>query len=311
MKVTLLTVFVWILAIGATWAQDSSPQIQTWRKVWEYTLPADTVATTLSDLNTEGGARLVTLHSDPSKEGALSVRIWRRVGEGWQTEWQTALDAGELRSLVAGRFAVDNRGSSQILTARNLVFHDGKQYRKHSRANEVNWLASATLQQGNEMPIAAFPGGLWRGEVRPDNGKEEWLRFQRIQGDDLLSLPQQFGDADWVNLLNAPTFRQLSDGVDTDWTRQGYERMFAQLGKRLHPDQPLLVTQRAEDNKQRLVLVVPATLSSPMRVLWQSEPQTGVVRDLRLISVRELRGGLLVLLGDSAACRVQFWQLHK
>lgn len=61
---------------------------------------------------------------------------------------------------------------------------------------EARWRDMADRVAVGYVPIAAFPGGLWRGVVHMD-AREDWLKFERVQIDGLLSLPQQFTDADW------------------------------------------------------------------------------------------------------------------
>lgn len=287
-------------------AQQEAAPVRGWQKAWEFTLPEDTVSAMLVDFGGEGGLRLVSLHADRTKENLLRLRIWKRAGEDWQTEWRSELDASELRGMVAGYFVKGSR-TAQVLTARNLIRVGGRGYEKRTRKDGVSWFGYASLPDGSDLPIAAFPGGLWKGVISPDS-RDGWLRFERVQVDDLLSLPQQFGDADWVVLVNAPVLGEIGS---EEWGRQGYMRLFAQLGKRQHPDQPLLVTRQVGDSRQSLVLVVPPSLSSTLREVWRSEPIGGVVRGVQVVTISSLRGGLLVLVGNGAGCRVQFWQVQR
>ncbi|MGC8785286.1 MAG: hypothetical protein ACP5RN_12990 [Armatimonadota bacterium] len=298
-----LVLLLWLAIVAPAQQQ---PPLRGWQKVWEFALPADTISASLVDLGGEGQARLVTLHTDSAKEDVLHLRIWKREGDGWQQEWQTALDPGELRGMVTGYFVKGGK-AAQILSPRNLIVVEGKQYTKRTRKEEVNWFACASLREGEDMPVAAYPGGVWRGVLNLSS-REEWLRFERLRMDSLLSLPQQFGDAQWVCLITPLAFRDL--GME-QWAQQGYDRLFAQTGKSLHPDQPLLVSRLAGEGKQSLALVVPPMLSSPVQVLWQSEPVEGVVKEARLVSVSGLHGGLLVLVGNAAGCRVQFWRIQR
>ncbi|GBC96629.1 hypothetical protein HRbin16_02436 [bacterium HR16] len=299
----LLPLLLWLVVIASAQQQ---PPLRGWQKAWEFALPADTVSASLADPGGEGQARLVTLHTDSAKEDVLRLRIWKREGDGWQQEWQTVLDPGELRGMVAGHFVKGSK-TAQILSPRNLIVVEGKQYSKRTRKEEVNWFACASLREGEDMPVAAYPGGVWRGVLNLSS-RDEWLRFERLRMDSLLSLPQQFGDAQWVCLITPLAFRDLEM---EQWTQQGYDRLFAQIGKSLHPDQPLLVSRLVGEGKQSLALVVPPTLSSPVQVLWQSEPIEGVVKEARLVSVSGLHGGLLVLVGNAAGYRVQFWRVQR
>ncbi len=286
--------------------QAQTPNLLGWQKVWEFALTDDTLGAALVDTGGEDGLRLVTLHADRVKEDTLQIRIWRRDGEGWRSEWQSALDAGELRGMIAGAFVKGSR-VPQVLTPRNLILPSGIGYEKRARAQEVNWFGYASLPDGTDIAISAFPGGLWKGVVSPDS-RGEWLRFERVKTDDLLSLPQQFDDADWVVLVNPP---RIADAGGEQWAQQGYERLFAQMGKRMHPDQPLVVSRREGESRQRIELVVPPALSSPMRMVWQSEAMEGTIREVRLVSAPKLRGGLLVLVGKGASCTVQFWRVQR
>jgi len=305
MRTAALLVTV-MLMLGMVCAQPADSPVRGWQKGWEFALPDDTVSVALVDFGGENGVRLVSLHADATKEDTLRLRIWKRANETWQTEWQSELDASELRGLVAG-YLVEGSKTAQILTPRNLILAGSKGYQRRARKDAVSWFGYASLPDGRDVPIAAFPGGLWTGVVRVES-REDWLRFERVQTDDLLSLPQQFADADWVVLLNAPAFREM--GVD-GWTQRGYLRLFAQIGKRLHPDQPLLVIRDRGEGKQSLALVLPPSLSRPLQELWQSEPIAGVVRGVQMLSVPSLRGSLLVLVGNAPGCRVQFWQIQR
>lgn len=287
-------------------ALQASAPVRGWQKRWEFALPEDTVSAMLVDFGGEGGVRLVSLHADRTKEDLLRLRVWKRIGEDWQTEWQSELDTSELRGMVAGYFVKGSK-AAQVLTARNLILAGGRGYEKRSRKDEVSWFGYASLPEGSDLPIAAFPGGLWKGVISPDL-RDGWLRFERVQVDDLLSLPQQFADADWVVLVNAPTFSEVGS---EEWVRQGYVRLFAQLGKRQHPNQPLLVTRSVGESRQSLALVVPPSPSGTLREVWQSEPIIGVVRGVQVVPILSLRGGLLVLVGNGAGCRVQFWQIQR
>jgi len=291
----------WVVVIASAQQQPTAP-LRGWQKTWEFALPADTLSAALVDFSGEGQVRLVTLHRDSVKEEVLHLRIWKREGEKWQQEWQISLDPGELRAMVSGCFV---RGSKtmQVLTPRHLIMQEGKQYTRRTRKEEVNWFACASVREGEELPIAAYPGGVWRG-VLDLLSRDEWLRFERLRMDSLLSLPQQFHDAQWVSLVTPLAFRDMEmEG----WTQQGYDRLFAQLGKSLHPEQPLLVSRSAGEGKQSLALVVPPDRPSTVQMLWQSEPLEGVVQEARLVSVPSLRGGLLVLVGGASAYRVQYW----
>jgi len=296
---------LWAAGTALSHQQPTAP-VRGWQRVWEFALPADTVSAALVDFSGEGQVRLVTLHTESAKEEVLHLRIWKRDGDSWQQEWQTTLDTSELRGMAAGVFVKNSKGA-QVLTPRNLVVVEGKRYGKRTRKEEVNWFACASLQEGQDMPVAAYPGGVWRGVLNLAS-RDEWLHFERLQTDGLLSLPQQFENARWVNLVTPLAFRDL--GME-QWTQQGYHRLFAQLGKSLHPEQPLLVSRAVGADKQSLVLVVPPTLSSPTQVLWQSEPMEGIVQEAQLVSAPALRGDLLVLIGNPAGCRVQFWQMQR
>lgn len=292
---------LWLASVAL--AQQQQPALRGWQKAWEFALPADTVSASLVDFSGEGQARLVTLHTDSVKEDVLHLRIWKRAGESWQSEWQTVLDPGELRGMAAGYFVKGNKGA-QVLTPRNLVVMEGKQYSKRTRREEVSWFACASLRDGEDMPVAAYPGGVWRGVLNLSS-REEWLRFERLRMDSLLSLPQQFDNAQWVSLITPLAFRDLEM---EQWVQQGYDRLFAQIGKSLHPEQPLLVSRAVGEGKQSLALVMPPTLSAPIQVLWQGELVEGTIREARLVSAPGLRGGLLLLVGNTTGCRVQFWQ---
>ncbi|MEJ5253105.1 MAG: hypothetical protein HPY54_14495 [Chthonomonadetes bacterium] len=302
----LLIAVTLVLGAEIISAQQSVSPVRGWQKMWEFAMPGDTVSAMLVDIGGESGLRLVSLHTDRAKEDVLHLRIWKRAGEIWQTEWQSTLDPGELRGMVAGAFVKGSKGA-QILTARNLILVGNKGYEKRTRRDEVSWFGYASLPEAGDVPIAAFPGGLWKGVINPDS-RDGWLKFERVQADDLLSLPQQFADADWVVLTNSPSFSEIGD---EEWGRQGYIRLFAQIGKRQHPDQPLLVTRSAGEGRQSLALVVPPSLSAPLRNIWQSEPIIGAVRGVQIVSATSLRGGLLVLVGNGADCRVQFWQIQR
>lgn len=295
---------LWTTGIAPT--RQAAAPLRGWQKTWEFSLPADTLSASLVDFSGEGQIRLVTLHTDSAKEDVLYLRIWRREGERWQQEWQATLDPGELRGMVVGYFVKGSKGA-QVLTPRNLVALEGKQYSKRTRKEEVSWFAGASVREGEDMPVAAYPGGVWRGVVNPAS-REEWLHFERLQMDSLLSLPQQLDNARWVSLVTPLAFRNLEM---EQWTKQGYDRLFAQLGKPLHPEQPLLVSRAAGEGKQLLALVVPPTLSAPIQVLWQSEPIDGTIKEARLVSVPSLRDSLLVLVGNTTGCRVQFWQVQR
>ncbi|GIV14706.1 MAG: hypothetical protein KatS3mg022_0141 [Armatimonadota bacterium] len=302
---TLLPMVLLLLWLGiiALAQQQPSALLRGWQRAWEFALPADTLSVSVVDFSGEGQVRLVTLHTDSAKEDVLRLRIWKREGDGWQQEWQTVLDPGELRGMVTGYFVQGSKGA-QVLTPRNLIVTEGKQYSKRTRKEEVNWFACACLREGEEIPVAAYPGGVWRGVLNLTS-REEWLRFERLRMDSLLSLPQQFNNAQWVTLVTPLAFRDMElEG----WAQQGYDRLFAQIGKSLHPDQPLLVSRAAGEGKQSLALVVPPALSAPVQVLWQSEPVKGTIKEARLVSAPGLQGGLLVLVGNTAGCRVQFWQ---
>ncbi|GIV19835.1 MAG: hypothetical protein KatS3mg023_1586 [Armatimonadota bacterium] len=292
---------LWLVVVALAQQQPSAP-LRGWQKAWEFALPADTLSAALVDFSGEGQLRLVTLHRDSAKEDVLHLRIWKREGENWQQEWQTPLDPGELRGMVSGCFV---RGSKtmQVLTPRNLITLEEGKYTRRTRKEEVHWFACASLREGEDVPVAAYPGGVWRGVLNLAS-REGWLRLERLRMDSLLSLPQQFDGAQWASLVTPLAFRDLEMG---SWTQEGYDRLFAQLGKSLHPEQPLLVSRSAGEGKQSLVLVVPPTLSAPAQVLWQSEPLEGVVQEARLVSVPSLRGGLLVLVGGASAYRVQYW----
>ncbi|MDW8289781.1 MAG: hypothetical protein RMM06_03605, partial [Armatimonadota bacterium] len=277
-----------------------------WEKAWEFVLPADTLSALLIDPSGEGQLRLVTLHPDGAKEDVLHLRIWKREGERWQQEWQTTLEPSELRGVVAGNFVQGSKGA-QVITPRNLILLEGGQYRKRTRKDEVNWFASVSLREGEDMAVVAYPGGVWRGVLNLSS-RDEWLRFERQSTHSLLSLPQQFGGAHWVNLVTPLAFREMEG---EQWTAQGYDRLFAQMGKAWHPDEPLLVTRTVGEGKQALALVVPPGLNSPLRTLWQSEPIEGNVKEVRLVSMSSLRGGMLVLVGKTGECRVQFWQAQR
>lgn len=284
-------------------AQRQQPALRGWQKAWDFALPADTLSASLVDLSGEGQVRLVTLHTDSAKEDVLHLRIWKREGEKWEREWQAVLDPGELRGMVTGYFVKGSK-AAQILTSRNLVVMEGKQYSKRTRKEEVSWFACASLRDGEDVPVAAYPGGVWRGVLNLAS-REEWLRFERLRTDSLLSLPQQFDNAQWVSLVTPLAFRDLEmEG----WAQQGYDRLFAQVGKTWHPQEPLLVSRAAGEGKQSLALVVPPTLSAPIQVLWQSEPIEGTIKEARLIASPSLRGALLILIGNTTGCRVQFWQ---
>lgn len=286
MRVSALPIAVVLLFLPWTvFAQQVSAPVRGWQKGWEFALPEDTVSAMLVDFGGEGGPRLVSLLADRTKENLLRLRIWKRAGEDWQTEWQGELDASELRGMVAGYFVKGSK-SAQVLTARNLILVGGRGYEKRTRKDEVSWFGYASLPDGSDLPIAAFPGGLWRGVTSPDP-RDGWLLFERVQVDDLLSLPQQFGDADWVVLVNAPVLGEIGG---EEWVRQGYMRLFAQLGKRQHPDRPLLVTRSAGEGRQSLALVVPPSLSGTLREVWVSEPIMGMVRGVQVVPIPSLRG---------------------
>ncbi|MCS6829658.1 MAG: hypothetical protein RMM08_08730 [Armatimonadota bacterium] len=291
------------LAIAASAQQQSSTPLRGWQKHWEFVLPTDTLSASLVDLSGEGQVRLVTLHADSAKEDVLHLRVWKREGESWRQEWQTALEPGELRGMATGYFVKGSK-SAQVLTARNLVMAEGQQYSKRTRKEEVNWFACACVREGEDVPVAAYPGGVWRGVLNLSSG-EEWLRFERVRMDSLLSLPQQFDNAQWVSLVTPLAFRDMEMEA---WAQQGYDRLFAQLGKRLHPEQPLLVSRSMGEGKQSLALVTPPTPAAPIQVIWQSEPVEGAIKEARLVSTPSLRSGLLVLVGNTTGCRVQFWQ---
>lgn len=295
---------LWIASIVL--AQQQEPALRGWQKAWDVALPADTLSASLVDFSGEGQVRLVTLHTDSAKEDVLHLRIWKREGEKWEREWQAVLDPGELRGMVTGCFVKGSR-AAQVLTSRNLVVMEGKQYSKRTRKEEVSWFACAFLRDWEEVPVAAYPGGVWRGVLNLSS-REEWLRFERLRTDSLLSLPQQFGTAQWVSLVTPLAFHDLEM---ENWAQQGYDRLFAQVGKAWHPQEPLLVSRAAGEGKQSLALVVPPTLSAPMQVLWQSEPIEGTIKEARLISVPSLRGALLILIGNTTGCRVQFWQRQR
>lgn len=297
---------LWLLWCAAGAVAQSPAPLQGWQKAWEFSLPGDTLSAWLVDFTGEGQARLVTLHPDNTQEDVLHLRIWRREGERWQQEWQTPLEPSELRGAVSGQFVPGSR-AGQVLTARHLVLWEDGQFRKHTRKEGVGWLACAAVREGEDMAIAAYPGGVWRAVLNPA-ARDEWLRFERLQTHSLLSLPQQFGGAQWVNLVVPLAFREMEG---EQWTAQGYDRLFAQLGKAWHPEEPLLVTRSAGEGKQTLVLVVPPFLQSPLKVLWQSEPIEGTVREAKLVSLPNLRGGLLVLVARGQECRVQFWQAQR
>lgn len=293
---------LWLASIAVA----QQPVLRGWQKAWEFALPADTLSASLVDFSGEGQVRLVTLHTDSAKEDILHLRIWKREGDRWQQEWQTVLDPGELRGMVTGYFVKGSK-AAQVLISRNLIVAEGKQYSKRTRKEEVSWFACTSLREGEDVPVAAYPGGVWRG-VLTLSSREEWLRFERLRTDSLLSLPQQFGNAQWVSLVIPLAFRDLEmEG----WAQQGYDRLFAQVGKAWHPQEPLLVSRAAGEGKQLLALVVPPTLSAPIQVLWQSEPIEGTIKEARLISVPSLRGALLILIGNTTGCRVQFWQRQR
>lgn len=295
-----------LLAARVGQAQPSSATFGAWQKAWEFALPGDTIAAALADFGREDGIRLVTLHPDKAKEDVLQVRIWKRAAQGWQTEWQSELTTGELRAMVVGNFIRGQKGA-QILTPRHLIIAGDRGYEMRSRKDEVSWFGYACSPEGSDTPIAAFPGGMWKGVLNLES-REGWLRFERVQVKSFLSLPSQFGDAAWVVLVSTPTLGDVGDEV---WTRQGYDRLFAQVGKVVHPDEPFLVSRRLGEERQSLQLVVPPTLSAPSKVLWQSEPIAGTVREAQIVSAPGLRGGLLVLVHTSGACRVQFWQIQR
>lgn len=296
-----LLLLLWLASVAL--AQQQQHPLRGWQKAWEFALPADTLSVSVADFSGEGQVRLVTLHTDSAKEDVLRLRIWKREGDKWQQEWQTVLDPGELHGMATGYFVKGSKGA-QVLTPRNLIVTEGKQYSKRTRKEEVNWFACASLREGEDIPVAAYPGGVWRGVLNLAS-REEWLRFERLRMDSLLSLPQQFGNAQWVTLVTPLAFRDLEiEG----WAQRGYDRLFAQIGKSLHPDQPLLVSRAAGEGQQSLALVVPPTISAPAQVLWQSEPVEGTIKEAQLVSAPGLRGGLLVLVGNTAGCRVQFWQ---
>ncbi len=304
--VVLVSAMLMLIAQARLRAQEQVSPVRGWEKVWEFALPDDAISAALIDLGGEEGLRLSTLHTDRSKEDALQVRFWKRAGNSWQTEWQSALDTGELRGMIAGAFVKGSK-TPQVLSPRNLIHHTGRGYEKRVRSQEVNWLGYASLPDGTDLPIAAFPGGIWKGIISLDS-RDEWLRFERIRADDLLSLPQQLSDADWVVLTIPIAFADLGG---EEWTRQGFERLFAQVGRRLHPDQPFIVSRRTGEGTQALALAVPPTLNSLLRVIWQSDPIEGNIREVRLVSAAKLRGGLLVLVGRSTGLRVQFWQVTR
>lgn len=304
-RVLLFMSLLWFAAVAVA-QQPASTPLRGWQKAWEFSLPADTLSASLVDFTGEGQPRLVTLHPDPAKEDVLHLRVWKREGERWQQEWQSPLEPSDLRGVVTGQFVSGSR-AGQVLAARNLVLLEDGQYRTRVRKEEVGWLACASVREGEDMAVAAYPGGVWRAVLNPA-ARDEWLRFERLQTHTLQSLPQQFGGAQWVNLVSPLAFREMEG---EQWTAQGYDRLFAQLGKAWHPEEPFLVTRSAGEGKQALALVVPPFLQSPLKVLWQSEPIDGTVREAKLVSLPNQRGGLLVLVARGQECRVQFWQAQR
>lgn len=131
---------------------------------------------------------------------------------------------------MAGYFAEGSK-AGQVLTPRQMVLQEGGKYLTRSRKEQVNWFGCAALQNGQDVPLAAYPGGVWRG-VLNISAREGWLRFERMRTDSLLSLPQQVGNADWVSFDRPLPFRDMDV---RDWEQQGYEYLFGHLGKSMHP----------------------------------------------------------------------------
>jgi hypothetical protein len=306
LKIFQLSVLVCLSLLPVLAQEGASPSVRGWQKIWEFVLPSPTLSADMVDFGGEDGVRLVTLHPLPAKEDTLSLRLWKRVEDSWREEWQSALDTDELRGMVAGYFAKGGK-AGQLLTPRHLILREGEKYLTRSRKEEVSWFGYAALPNGEDIPLAAYPGGLWRG-ILDVSAREGWLRFERVTISSLLSLPQQFGDAHWVSLVAPLAFRDMDM---PDWVQQGYEHLFGQVGKALHPEQPLLVSRRVEGGKQSVAMVVPPNLTASVQVLWQSEPLEGEVREVRLISVSRWRGGLLVLLGKADTYRVQLWTMQR
>jgi hypothetical protein len=296
-----------LFTVSFALAQEAAiSPVRGWQKIWEFVLPSSTVSADMVDFGGEDGVRLVTLHSVPAKEDTLNLRLWKRAGDSWREEWQTSLEPGELRGMAAGYFAKGSK-VGQILTPRQLILRQGEKHLIRTRKEEVNWFGYAALHNGEDIPLAAYPGGLWRGTL-DISAREGWLRFERMRTDSLLSLPQQVGNADWVSFASSLAFRDMDV---RDWELQGYEYLFGQLGKSMHPEQPLLVSRRDSTGKQSVAMVVPPSLTAPVKILWQSEPLEGEVREVRLVSVARWRGGLLVLLGKADTYRVQFWAIQR
>ncbi|MHB1460294.1 MAG: hypothetical protein ACYC1M_03315 [Armatimonadota bacterium] len=264
--------------------------------------PVGCTAVEIARPHFDGKTRMVFRIDTPT---GCKLNIQKADANGmWATETLIPLHQEENTTLLAGKL-LPNEPLDQLFTASQMIYWNKTGYKTVRRGQEVPWYLVSINKNGIILPMAAYPGGLWKAiAIKPTKQGGDWLSFSSAGQVRLLDLQSATKNTDAIWAVNPISMAEINE---TKLIAQGLPVLQARLNARFGGDGPMLFIR---PNPEGNVLVLSQQSNDPegnMMMLWQSEPFPGEIKQIRLIRNGENKDGLLLLITQPTGTVAQVW----